>query len=81
MRTINKADADKCRLRAEYLRIDLIEHFPADIIVAVAGRSGKAGVGNFVILERLHDLERVLLRNAVNSLKLRPYLVFRLLRK
>ena len=81
MSAVNEADAHKCRFRAENLRIDLVEHFPADIVVAIAGRSGKAGVGYLVILKRLHDLERVLLRNSVNALELRPYLIFRFLRK
>ena len=59
MGAVYKADADKRRLGAENLRIHLVEHFPAQIIIAIAGGSGKARVRHPVILKRSHYLLRV----------------------
>ena len=42
MRAVYKAYADKRSLRAEHLSVDLIKHFPANIVITVAACSGKA---------------------------------------
>ena len=76
MSAVYKADANKCSIGAENLCINLVEHFPADIIITVAACSGKAGVGDLIVLKCLHYLNRIGLRDPVNSLKLRHYLFF-----
>ena len=65
MSAVDKADAHKRGFRTEYLGVDLIQRFAAEIVIAVASRSGKAGVGNAVILKRRHYAAGILLGNSV----------------
>ena len=63
--TVHKADTDKRRLRAKYLGVYLVERLTAEIVVAVAGGTGKARLGDAVILKRLHHAARVYFGDAV----------------
>ncbi len=81
MGSVYKAYADKRSLRAEHLSIDLIKHFPAKVIITIAACSRKARIGNPVILKSGHDLACVQHRDTVYALKLRSYLLLRLMRK
>ena len=76
MRAVYKSDAHKGCFRAEHLGVYLIKHFPAQVIISVAGCSGKAGVGYLVVLKCGHYLACVEHCDAVNALKLRSYLLF-----
>ena len=76
MRAVYKSDAHKGCFRAEHLGVYLIKHFPAQIIITVAGCSGKAGVGYLVVLKCGHHLPGVEHCDAVYALKLRSYLLF-----
>ena len=76
MGTVYKSDTHKCSFRTEHLRIDLIKHFPSQIVITVAGCSGKAGVGYLVVLKCGHYLASVDHGDAVDALKLRPDLLF-----
>ena len=69
--SVYEAYADKRGLRAEHLSIDLIQHFPAQIVIAVSAGARKAGIGHLVILKSRHDLYRVQLGNPVDPFKLR----------
>ena len=68
---VDKAYSDKGRLGFEHLSIDLIQHFPAQIVVSVSAGARKAGIGYLVILKSRHDLYRVQLGNPVDPFKLR----------
>ena len=84
MRTVHKADADKRGLSAEYLGVYFIERFPTEIVVALAGCTGKARLSNAVILKCFHHAARVYFGDAVylrNSsykalLRLRGHIVY-----
>ena len=76
MGTVYKSDTHKRSFRTEHLRIDLIKHFPSQIVITVAGCSGKAGVGYLVVLKCGHHLPGVEHCDAVYALKLRSYLLF-----
>ena len=65
MRTVHKADADERGLRAEYLGIYLIERLAAEIVVAVAGCTGKARLSDAVVLKCFHHAARVYFGDAV----------------
>ncbi len=69
MGAVHESDTDQRSLRAENLRIQLVQRFPAHIIVAVAGGSGKAAFRHPLILECLHHPQGVLLRHLVNFRK------------
>ena len=71
MSAVDKAYSDKGRLGFEHLSIDLIQHFPAQIVIAVSAGARKAGIGHLVILTSRHDLYRVQLGNPVDPFKLR----------
>ena len=66
MGTVHKADAHKSGLRPEYLGIDFIQGLPAQVVIAVAGGAGKAGLGHLVVLKGLHDPPGVLLGQSVD---------------
>ena len=76
MRAVYKSDTYKRSFRTEHLRIDLIKHFPSQIVITVAGSSRKAGVGYLAVLKCSHHLPGVEHCDAVNALKLRSYLLF-----
>ena len=78
MCSVYEAYADKRGLRAEHLSIDLIEHFPAKVIITIAACSRKARIRNLVILKSGHDFACVQHRDTVYALKLRPYLLLSL---
>ena len=64
--TVHKADAHKGGLRPEDLGIDLIQGLPAQVVIAIAGGAGKAGLGHLVVLKGLHDPAGVLLGQSVD---------------
>ena len=66
---VDKAETHQRALGAEDLRIDLIKRFTAQIVIAVAGGPGKAGVGDALVLKGGHNAQRVLLRYAVDLAK------------
>ena len=70
VRAVDKADAHKRSLRAEDLRVYLIQRVASKVVIAVARRSGKAAVGHAVILKRLHHAARVRLGHSVYFFKL-----------
>ena len=69
MGAVDKADAHQRRLGAEDLGVDLIQGLPAQIVIAVAGGAGKAGVRDPGVLEGLHHPEGILLRHSVDLSK------------
>ena len=66
VRAVDKLDAHEGGFGAENLRIDFIQRLSPEIVIAVAGGTGEAGVRDPVILKRLHDLSCILLRYGVD---------------
>ena len=56
-------------LGVEDVGIDLLQLFPAYVVVAIAGGGGKAGGGNLVFLHGKEHLALVVLRHAVDGLE------------
>ena len=69
MGAVYELDAHQRGLRAENVGIDLIQGLAAQIVIAVAGRAGKAGLRDPVVLEGLHHLAGVVLGHDVDFLK------------
>ena len=71
MGAVDKLDAHKGGFRTENVGVDFIQGLTAQIVVAVAGGAGKAGVGDAVVLESLHNLSGILPRDRVDLPKAR----------
>ena len=76
VRAVHKRGAHERRFRAEHIGIDLFQRFASEIIVAIAGRSGKARLGHAVRAEGIQHALRILLRRALKSAEngLEPFL-------
>ncbi len=60
---------DKGRLCVKCVRIDLFQHIPAQVVVAVAGGRIKAGLADPILLHSVEDLELVVLSCLVQLAK------------
>ena len=80
MSAVDELNAYQCCLRAEHVGIDFIQGLAAQIVIAVAGGPGKAGIRNAVVLKGLHDLAGILPGDRVDLLKARAELCLRALR-
>ena len=60
---------DQGGLRMEYVRIDLFQSIPAQVVVAVAGGGCEAGGGNPIFPHGVQDLCLVVFRNGINGRK------------
>src|SRR5699024_6902009 len=71
MGTVHEARAHQRRLRTEHARPDLIQRLAAQIVVAVARCTRKAGLGDSEFLECLHYPPRIYTRDSVYLRKTR----------
>ena len=63
---VHEAQAHQGALRAENLGPDLFQGLPAQVVIAVAGGTGEAGLADPVIPEGCHDPPGAVLRNGVD---------------
>ena len=75
MGAVYELDAHQRGLGAENVGIDLIQGLAAQIVIAVAGCPGKAGVRDPVVLKGLHHLAGVVLGHDVDFPKALPELL------
>ena len=71
---VDKLDSHQGGFGAEDLGVDFVQLVPAQVVVAVAGGTGKVGIGHPAVLERLQHPLGVLLGDSVNAGKLLPQL-------
>ena len=81
MGAIDKADSHQRILRAEEVGVDEIQLIPAQIVIAVAGGTGKVTLRHPVLPEGGQHPVGVVLRDGVDAGKLLGKGGFRLLRK
>ena len=66
MGSVHEAQAHQGALRAENIRPDLIQGLPAQVVIPVAGGTGKAGFADPMLPEGRHNAPGALLRNGVD---------------
>ena len=78
MSSVDKLQADQRRLRSKEIGVNLIQLVPPQIVVAVAGGSGKIGLRHPMLLECRQNTSGIFLGNGVNTVKLLSQLSLRL---
>ena len=75
---VDKLQADQRRLRSEEVGVNFIQLVPTQIVIAIAGGSGKVGLRHPVLLERRQNPGGILLGDGVDAVKLLSQLSLRL---